>query len=99
MPVNVSASAPWTPSSPSVGTSGRSGERLRVVISNAFMRPSRMCEMEAVSWSIMPFTWLPRTSVIAGPLPLYGTCRASTPAADFSISEARCTIVPLPEEP
>ena len=41
----------------------------------------------------------PRIAAVAGLLPLYGTCSTSTPAEDFSISDARCTMVPLPDEP
>ena len=41
----------------------------------------------------------PRIAIVAGLLPLYGTCSASTPAVCFSISEARWTIVPVPDEP
>ena len=38
-------------------------------------------------------------SVIAGVLPLYGTCVICTPAMVLNSSAARCGALPLPPEP
>ncbi|MNT32172.1 hypothetical protein D3C72_1680380 [compost metagenome] len=37
-------------------------------------------------------------SVTIGPVPLYGMCRAFTPASSMNISPARWMMVPLPDE-
>ena len=38
------------------------------------------------------------TSVIAGALPLYGTCRALMPACELNSSATRCAVAPVPDE-
>ena len=38
------------------------------------------------------------TSVIAGALPLYGTCRALMPACELNSSATRCAVAPVPED-
>ncbi|MOA53360.1 hypothetical protein D3C78_1768130 [compost metagenome] len=43
-------------------------------------------------------TWPESSAGMASPAPLYGTCRISMPAMDFSISPAMCEVVPVPNE-
>ena len=39
-----------------------------------------------------------RTATVAGPVPLYGTCRSSMPVSVLKSSVARCEVEPLPPE-
>ena len=60
--------------------------------------PARSIGRAATLVSKLRATWPPIRSVIAGELPLYGTCRMSTPVASLNTSPARCEVVPLPND-
>ena len=61
--------------------------------------PFFTCGVAAVMVSKLYWIWPPIRSVSSGPLPLYGTCSASTPACSLNISSARCCAEPGPAEP
>ncbi len=82
-----------------VGTSGAAATRLGVVTASARSLPALALETAGGMVENTKFTSPARIAAVAGLLPLYGTCSTSTPAALRSISPARCTIVPLPEDP
>src|SRR5439155_1872013 len=88
-----------SPASIMVGTSGAAATRFGVVTASARSLPAFECEIAGGMVENTNVTSPPRIACVAGLLPLYGTCSTSTPAADFSISPQRCTMVPLPEDP
>ena len=65
----------------------------------ALTLPFLTCGVAAVMVSKLYMIWPPIRSVRSGPLPLYGTCSASTPACSLNISSARCCAEPWPAEP
>src|SRR5213592_3662151 len=98
-PYQVDISTPGTPASASVGTSGSSAERFGVITASALTLPPLMKLMadEVVSKS----GWIcpPTRSVSACDEPLYGTWKIFVPVARAKASQARCWVLPMPEEP
>ena len=94
--VHVNTSNPGHPSSAIVGTSGSDGSRVAVVTASARSLPAFTCGEALTTLSIMIGTWPAITSISAGPLPLYGTCSMSMPAARLKSSMPRWDGEPLP---
>src|SRR5882762_1235357 len=88
-----------SPASIMVGTSGAAATRFGVVTASARSLPALAFDTAGGMVENTNVTSPPRIACVAGLLPLYGTCSTSTPAACFSISADRWTMVPLPEEP
>ncbi|MNC87467.1 hypothetical protein D3C83_31950 [compost metagenome] len=53
-----------------VGSSGNSGERLRLVTASPLSLPARICDAEVLTWSNIIVTCPLMTSTIAWALPL-----------------------------
>src|SRR5207237_898229 len=79
-----------TPASRSVGTSGRSLARLASVTAMANARPDFRYGRIELSGAIMAGIWPATRSMIAGAVPLYGTCTIGTFAARAKSPPARC---------
>ena len=84
--------------SATVGTSGAAPERFSVVTAIGRNLPLFTNPIAAGMDTNSNGTWPPRTSVVAGPPPLYGMCSSLTPARRFSSSPAMCEGVPAPTE-
>ena len=82
-----------------VGTCGAAATRFGVVTASARNFPALAADIAGGMVEKTNVTSPPRMAWVAGLLPLYGTCKTSTPAAWRSISPARWTMVPLPDEP
>ncbi|MNK77183.1 hypothetical protein D3C87_967750 [compost metagenome] len=98
-PYQVVASKPAKPCSCIVGTFGWPLARLVRVCATASTRPFFTCGVAAVMVSKLYWICPPIRSASSGPLPLYGTCSASTPPCSLNISSARCWAEPAPAEP
>jgi hypothetical protein len=98
-PYHEVTSKPGRPDSAAVGISGNDGERLLEVTAIARSLPLRMCGAALLGGEIDYIFEALGSAVVAGPVPLYGTCTALMPAALLNISQARCRVVPLPAEP
>ena len=81
-----------------VGTSGSSGERFFIETASAFRRPDFTCGTAFGGLVNIMSIWPPTRSLIDWPTPLYGTCRMSIFAIDFSSSPARCGGAPTPDD-
>jgi hypothetical protein len=64
------ASKPGKPCSAIVGSSGITGERLRLAMPIARSLPERTCGSAEESWLNIIDTWPPSRSFSAGPVPL-----------------------------
>src|SRR5262245_60063274 len=84
--------------SPTVGTSGSTGERVAGVTANGRSLPVRMCSVNDSMPSNMTCARPPSRSVSAGAAPRYGTWSMSTPAIILNSSPAMCGVVPLPTD-
>ena len=87
-----------TPLSSMVGISGAVGERVFVVTASARSFPPSTCGHAEGMLSNMNCTCPPIRSVMAGALPLYGTCCVFRPVSDLNISPAMWIDVPLPDD-
>src|SRR5262245_44219661 len=82
-----------------VGTSGKSGERLRLVTPSARNLPEVTYGSDVLTWSYINCTLPATTSTMAAALPLYGTCSIFTPACRLKSSPAICPVLPAPDVP
>src|SRR5690606_40339935 len=60
------------------------------------MVPACMCLVVLVVWSHMMSTWPPSRSVMAGPVPLYGTVTKDVSIAVMNSMPHRCEAAPIP---
>src|SRR3569832_1532880 len=91
----------FRPSSCSVGRSFSAGvvRRLFVVTAKALTFLASMCVDVLVVWSHIRSIWPPIRSVIAGPVPLYGTACISTFSAFWNSRPHRREADPMPALP
>ena len=94
-PYQVLISAPCTPVSESVGTSGSSGERCGVVTATGRSRPALICPMADEVVSNIISTWPPIRSTCAWLEPSYGTCTSFVPVALAKASAAMFCVLPV----
>ncbi|MNL24173.1 hypothetical protein D3C87_1455970 [compost metagenome] len=73
--------------------------RLAVVTPNKRILPLATCGNSAGRVSMTMSIWPPSKSVMAGPLPRYGTCMSRVPVTTWNSSPAMCCEVPGPAEP
>ena len=97
-PIHTYASYPATPDSATVGTSGSCGDRVDPVTASGRSLPALMCPTMPAVPGIEAITCPARRSVVACPLPLYGTCDSCMPVIDASIAMNRCWPLPLPDD-
>src|SRR6266849_5328878 len=97
-PYQVDASYPGTPDSAIVGRSGKACERRALVTATGASFPGFTCGIAAGMVAKYSWTCPDRTSTIAGPAPLYGTCTISARARMRKSSPARCEELPTPAE-
>ena len=81
-----------------VGSSGAAGERAELVTASAFSRPACTCGSTVGMVANSSEVWPAIKSVMAGTLPLYGTCTMSTFAIDLNSSPDRWPAVPWPAD-
>ena len=98
-PYHEVISKPARPDSIAVGISGNAGERFAEVTTMGRTVPARIWPTALPSASKTQSISPPMSACIAGPVPLYGTCVAFTPAAALKSSHERWREVPLPAEP
>ncbi|MCY1356593.1 hypothetical protein D9M69_430510 [compost metagenome] len=79
--------------------SGAAVARWSLGTASARRLPALTCGSSAGMLSIMKSIWPATRSVMAGPVPLYGTCSACSPACCLSSSPASCAGEPLPGDP
>src|SRR5678815_2231376 len=84
--------------SATVGSSGATAERLRLVTASARSLPALIIDMPARKLLRKTCTCPDTRSVIACPAPLYGTCTMSIPAILLKSSMPRCGPLPLPDD-
>ena len=82
-----------------VGTSGIDGERVAVVTASARTVPLWIFLVSAGTPSIIMTTRPDIRSGSTATVPRYGTWTMSTWAFSLNSSVARCTAVPVPDEP
>src|ERR1700676_1793127 len=81
-----------------VGTSGSTGLRSGPPVPSARSLPLWMCGTVCTMELNITLVWPPTTSIMAGPPPLNGTWRRSTPAVSLNSSPPRCWKLPMPAE-
>src|SRR3954462_9369872 len=91
----------FRPASCSVGRSFSAGvvRRLGVVTAKALTFLASIWLLVLVVWSHIRSIWPPIRSVMAGPVPLYGTGVMSTFIADWNKRPHRCEAEPTPALP
>src|SRR4051812_5928939 len=99
MPVHEITSKPGATVSATVGTSGKSGQRVLPVTANARNSPDFTRELIGPVVAAMKSTSPVSTPVIAGASPRYGTCRNLVLVWLPSSSPVVCRIEPTPAEP
>ena len=95
---STSCSRPLWPASATVGTSGASVLRWRLVTASAVTLPAFTCGSRPGVASTPPLTSPLRMAVTAGVLPLYGTWVMFMPVASWNSSAARWPGLPAPAE-
>src|SRR5450432_3964037 len=98
MPNQATVSYPGKPDSCTVGTSGSSGERVRVVTASGRSLPAFTSGSAGGKLTNMAATCPETTSFSAGDEPLYGMCTRSTPAIVLNSSIDMCALLPLPPD-
>ena len=98
-PYQVPVSKPGRPDSAIVGTSGRMATRLSDDTASGRILPAFTCGIRVTMLSNCAWNTPPSRSLVAGALPLYGTCTAEMPAALVKNSPPRCCAVPAPPLP
>ena len=91
-------SKPLTPASCKLGVSGKAKKRSGVVTARARNFPAFTLGNADATDTNAKLAWPPRSSVSAGPAPLYGMCTNWMPVSVRSNSPARCPADPLPGE-
>src|SRR6218665_1427364 len=87
------------PDSLTVGPTGNSGERCRLVSASALSLPAATFDSTDCNGSNITLICPPSRSVIAGALPLYGLSCIPLPAVLQNIARERWPGVPAPAEP
>src|SRR5688572_9747515 len=87
-----------TPVSFTVGRCGSAGDRAVPVVASARRRPDLTCPTTEPLVANVRNTWPPIKSVIAGALPLYGTCTILVPVSVSNSAPERCPDDPMPAE-
>src|SRR6266404_2195842 len=82
-PYQTITSKPGRPDSATVGRSGISEERLKLVTASGLNRPALIMGSTAGMFAIIMVAWPLTRSVTAGAVPLYGTCTILMPAVSL----------------
>src|SRR5215831_18305697 len=98
MAIQRSTSKPGRPDSATVGTSGYTGLRADPVVAIGRTRLSAVNGTAPAMLENASCTFPLMTSGYAAPMPRYGTCVISMPAASLIISPARWGAVPTPAD-
>src|SRR4249920_4265381 len=97
-PIQFVTEYPGNAASAMVGSSGAAGERDELVTASALSLPACTCGNTVGMVANNREVWPAIKSVMAGTLPLYGTCTMSTLAMDLNSSPDRWAAVPLPAD-
>ena len=97
-PIQKLNSAPGTPASATVGTSGRFGARFFPLTASAISRPSRIADCAAEIPTVPNWVRPAMVSVIISGAPLSGTCTALIPVTARNFSAFTCDALPIPAE-
>src|ERR1700687_3011591 len=97
-PNHDGTSNPGKPDSAIVGTCGTAGDRVLFATASTRSLPAFADGMTAASPPNETATWPPSRSLIAAPLPLYGTCTMSIFAMMLNSAPARCDGAPMPAD-
>ena len=98
-PYQISTSAPSTPASRMVCTSGRLGMRCLPVVASRRTLPALASGTTGGTPVNTMLNCPPMRSVMASALPLYGTCTMSVLVISLKSSPVRCGLLPTPGEP
>ena len=96
MPFHSYDSAPATPDSAIVGTSGSAASRVGLATATARNRPDLMLAIDDAAFAKKTGTWPPMTAVIACAPPLKGTWFILIPACCMNRTAAKFCAEPLP---